>query len=775
MTNKIEKILKENEFDLGKDLIERLIPGSGESNTLQGELIRCLANITGESWGNMNNNWIYNKYDYNEQSYPEGYFPEFWYESDEFIPDISKCNATQEEIDNATYHDEQLNLIKNILKNHPLPEWSEEHQLLIQQILERARPKVPPGACNDVMWSGHESWSSDDEDFATSKILYWIYSNPQLKDLKGNILDENIIDIFNQYLPESINPNKTSDTGDLLSKKGEYYIAPNEISDINNLETNSEEIYRLSKHENNDVRFSVLKKLKIKSSVLNQAIKLLLSKHSNKKASKILVNDDCNFLRLLFLSEFDKLERCTIAESLHLPNKLYSDLAMDKSWEGEFEFGTWVRGKVASNSEISSELLEKLANDDDWYVRREAAENLKAPVKLLKKLAKDKEPEVHRGVAENSNTPSDLLNKLSNDKYLYVRSSVASNSKTPEETLTKLTCEEDEFLLHELSKNPNLSEDILIKLSKKEDDDKYILMGISENPKTPISLLEQLIKDDELIQSVAKNTALPIKFLEKLSHSNDVWVRANVAKNKSTPIAVLEVLTGDKDKSVREGVADNINCPEKILDKLSTDKSEEVRNSVSSNKNTSPDTLIRLSDDRKYSVWIAALNNSNCPPLNFTDEDIDLFMAGYPFLPEDIIKKYAKDNNIEIRSKLANNPLIPSLVQLELCNDKIKVRRALAKSTLLYSSTAEKLASDDDVGVRKVLAKSKQLDEKIKFKLLNDNSIQVKRNLVIYNTLSELLQKKIMMDNDIELIPSLLKNKNIMPELRKKIESSLTP
>jgi hypothetical protein len=64
-----------------------------------------------------------------------------------------------------------------------------------------------------------------------------------------------------------------------------------------------------------------------------------------------------------------------------------------------------VRGWVANNPSTPPETLERLANDEDWYVRSYFAENPNTPSEVLERLANDKSSCVRRFVARNPNTP----------------------------------------------------------------------------------------------------------------------------------------------------------------------------------------------------------------------------------------------------------------------------------------------------------------------------------------------------------------------------------
>jgi hypothetical protein len=200
---------------LHKALWDKLVPSNGACESLQGELIRTMGRISSEMFRNMNNNWIYGKYEVNQDGYPKGYMPEWEDENyNTFIPDISKCNATQEQLDNATLYDELLNDTKSWLQDHPLDEWDQKFQQKLQDTLETARPTVPLGVVSDGHWEifdkehgtvGTDGWSNyDDENsnFVNAQIVYWIYRNPDLIDISNTPLNKSIETIFKNYTEE---------------------------------------------------------------------------------------------------------------------------------------------------------------------------------------------------------------------------------------------------------------------------------------------------------------------------------------------------------------------------------------------------------------------------------------------------------------------------------------------------------------------------------------------------------------------------------------------
>jgi hypothetical protein len=225
------------------------VPDSGESESVQGELIRQYYSVTHEVHGNGSGNWVDYKYEVNLKGYSKEYFIElaknylndnpktlnesktseffkkiqeceniddiedlssdyiFSYDGS-LIPDFSKCTTTQEQLNNAIYWDEYLNWMFVWLSNHPLSEWDQKYIDNLRRSFEIFRPEVPVGV---ISYESEEEWhhqnkgkmstitgrdEMDAQSFIESSIYNWIYQNPDLVDLKGNNLNVNISDIF---------------------------------------------------------------------------------------------------------------------------------------------------------------------------------------------------------------------------------------------------------------------------------------------------------------------------------------------------------------------------------------------------------------------------------------------------------------------------------------------------------------------------------------------------------------------------------------------------
>lgn len=73
---------------------------------------------------------------------------------------------------------------------------------------------------------------------------------------------------------------------------------------------------------------------------------------------------------------------------------------------------SYIREKVAGNSNTSVNTLKLLAVDSDPLVRKEVARNINAPLSILKRLFLDSNSEVRSSVVENKNLPQDFIKTI---------------------------------------------------------------------------------------------------------------------------------------------------------------------------------------------------------------------------------------------------------------------------------------------------------------------------------------------------------------------------
>ena len=79
-----------------------------------------------------------------------------------------------------------------------------------------------------------------------------------------------------------------------------------------------------------------------------------------------------------------------------------------------------------------SDILNKLSQDEDYYVRYWVARNPNTKPENLDVLSRDEYPDVRYWVARNPNTKSETLDTLSQDEDAYVRRWVAEHPNCSE-------------------------------------------------------------------------------------------------------------------------------------------------------------------------------------------------------------------------------------------------------------------------------------------------------------------------------------------------------
>ena len=130
----------------------------------------------------------------------------------------------------------------------------------------------------------------------------------------------------------------------------------------------------------------------------------------------------------------------------------------------------YVRSAVAENTNTLGLMLDKLGEYEEFLVRSSVAGNPNTPVLLLEKLVEDKDEYVRRHLAGNENTPVSVLEKLAQDKDVFVRSAVALNVKTSASILEKLAVDNDSGVRRRASSNVNSTSLIIDKKVAEEDE-----------------------------------------------------------------------------------------------------------------------------------------------------------------------------------------------------------------------------------------------------------------------------------------------------------------
>lgn len=131
-----------------------------------------------------------------------------------------------------------------------------------------------------------------------------------------------------------------------------------------------------------------------------------------------------------------------------------------------------IKSGLASNENITEELLVQLSKDHFNWVQYYVAQNKKTPLELslslYSKLAKCNDVEVRQNMAEDR-LPKQIYSLLAEDEDEQVRISVAENDRTPKETLVSMADDKSEDVRYSLLTNPHTPNEIKKRLEQDED------------------------------------------------------------------------------------------------------------------------------------------------------------------------------------------------------------------------------------------------------------------------------------------------------------------
>ena len=331
-------------------------------------------------------------------------------------------------------------------------------------------------------------------------------------------------------------------------------------------------------------------------------------------------------------------------------------------------------------------------------------ENIKTPPETLRAMHKN----YSMGflVSKNTNTPVDVLYELSKDESF----NVIRNPITPMKLIIEMM--EDKSNRSDIARSNRVSKDILIELSK--DENWRVRENVAKNPNTPIEVLNELSKDNELVNpygdkeiekkpivklGVLDNKNITSDILESLSKDKNDIVRRIVAEHPKTPIEVLNKLS--KDSVLIQAVAKNPNTTTEILEKLSEEKCAYIIKTVVNHPNTSKDALSKLSKvDKEYF-------ESGIEFQSMIMTFIKGSIAKHANTPVDVLVDFSKDKGDYHGRISIKNPNMPSEVLTELSKDDSRsIRESVAGNTSTPIEIIETLTTDEDKAVKKQAKKT---------------------------------------------------------------------
>ena len=262
---------------------------------------------------------------------------------------------------------------------------------------------------------------------------------------------------------------------------------------------------------------------------------------------------------------------------------------------------------VAKNPAAPPDLLAELADSDPKALRKNAMGNPATPYDTLMKFASQypeqllDNPVFDLLLLENPNLlndipesglrsllrrevcPESFLRWASKSEDEGVLLAVAMNADTPKEVLETLADHTNKTVSEAVGLHVNLAgelteswEDVFQKSVKMEEAqskqtaDRHALLYWTKL--IPEWLVLKCCVPLRVRSSVAENPNTPVELLQQLAKDEDIGVRRDVAGNPNTPIPLLEKLAEDKGAFAREGVAGNPNTPVELLQQLAKDE-----------------------------------------------------------------------------------------------------------------------------------------------------------------------------------------------------------
>lgn len=182
-------------------------------------------------------------------------------------------------------------------------------------------------------------------------------------------------------------------------------------------------------------------------------------------------------------------------------------------------------GLFVYSEQIPRDALNQLVRDYAEIVRVGMASNPNMTPEILRRLHDDVSPTVRKYVGGNENTDAMTLEVLSKDPERDVRLSVAGNASTPLHVLERLAIDRDEAIRIQVSKNPGAS---------------------------PALLLGMIFDSNIEVRTAAgAHRAMPSPGLIKLARDPELSVRQAVVDNPNTLPEALKRLSFDEDDEVR--------------------------------------------------------------------------------------------------------------------------------------------------------------------------------------------------------------------------------
>lgn len=378
-------------------------------------------------------------------------------------------------------------------------------------------------------------------------------------------------------------------------------------------------------------------------------------------------------------------------------------------------------------------LFEKFFYDDE--INKIIAEAPNTPLHILENILNMDNVELIEKMAKNKNLPESIFEKIydKGESSILILKNLTSNPSTPPSILEKIEENFRNLRIYILS-NPNISASLIKKISFT--DDISTLKLIVENQNTPEDVLEYIYKYDKKNQKVslwAKNTS---------------FLSLRLSENKNTPFYILEELL--KNEELLEHVLSNQQIGFEILNKFKNSENLDVLSGIVSNKNTPTELIeeIALKNLFSYSIVHHALHNPNTTSKTFnllfseinnlneekyikktTNENIKPFIlslfAENKNTPKYILSEIYKLNNEGLNYKLVNNPNTPSYILEEQSKSESKKN---INCVVANPNTPTKIIIDKFHTLTHITTKSLALENLISI-LKEEKEIELKKEI----------------------------------------------
>lgn len=606
-------------------------------------------------------------------------------------------------------------------------------------------------------------------------ILHYILSNPNCPD-----------NIYDKYI----------DTDSVSIKK---QMLENPKCPLNVLE-------KFSTDKSQDVKYNVITNPNVTSEILEK----MANTSDNTILNKIAQSEKASGNLLDKLSENeDSIIRKNVAKNIHTPPETLEKMFFKESG-GTYDSDT-IKLSILDNPNVSSEFIDKLAEDENEETRIHIVNNSKTSVETLKKLAKDEHYNVKEAILENekcdadvlkalvesgnvkshyynmniferiashANVTPEILDKLAEDKDDEVRKVVAQNSKTKTETLAKLANDKSEEVRLNVAINNNTMPELLDKLSKDKDLD--VRSAVSEHENVTPEILDKLAGDENGIVrlNVAKNKKTKSETLDKLSGDDNVQVRMNVAQNKNTSVEALKKLAQDIDYNVKKSVIENENATAEVLDLVAKGNLNEIlTEEILEHKNTSLNTLFNMSDslakeinenEEENSSKLGLLNKIEkviTSKLGDTDEkgwnEVNKFI-------DSKVNDFASEEDLEsvARSNFVHPETLKKVLEK---TGKESVKTAIARNSNATEDILLQLASDPSEKVRIEVARNPKTSSAILTKLADDKDEEIRKLIAQNKNTSQETLEKLSNDSSADVKMCVIENGATSMDILKKM------